>query len=122
MVARGPNIDNFTLKVKLVASLHWIWPLHGLAAKSDRASGQRQCLEQQPHRHARREPTARDQAVEDTLFGELGMEVKRLGIKLPREIDHLLLINEKASASKSQSDTKIIQVQRVFCVLYDPSN
>ena len=114
MVARGPNIDNFTFKVKLVASFYRIWPLHSLASKSNRAGCQRQCLEQQPHRHARRKPAARDQAAKDTLFGEIGIEVKRLGIKLPREIHHLLLMNEKASASESQSDTEIIQVPGGF--------
>src|SRR5689334_16209390 len=104
--AGRPQLQDFALDMQGRAGPRRRWPAE-FSAGPDNPTPNRHAFYYQPHRNGRRVPDARRQPLEQRSLGSLGVEMKRLGVELPRECFDLLFVDPVRAAEKALSDAEI---------------
>jgi hypothetical protein len=114
----GPYFEDFTLGVQFVAGANRARPAQFVEAYAQNATRRpKLTVDQKPHGHCGRMPSARRQTLKRRLPGGVLVEMKGLRIELPCESENLILFDAQPTGLENLSDREIFQESPLHVLL-----
>ena len=111
---RGSQFDYLALDSEHSAWARRLWPANFCAGPNDSASDGH-TSHQEPHRDRRSVPSACDESSKQRPLGSLGIEMKRLRVKLLRKRLDLFFVDQVRVAVESLPDEQVVEVESLCC-------
>jgi len=115
---RFADIENFGFEFQDITGPNWLRPAQFVHGQTDRAADWLELSShKQTHAHRPRVPSTRRQFFEDALPGRVRIEMKRLRIELPREIENSLFRYFDRIRTKAIANFQIFEIEFVHVLL-----
>src|SRR5437762_5142692 len=108
------HIENFSFEFQDITGPDRLRPAQFVHRQTDRAADWFEfSSDEETHAHGGRVPSARGEFLEDALPGSVSIEMKRLRIELPREIEDTLFRDLDRVRAKAIAHLQILEIKFV---------